>query len=256
MLCLLSALLAVPFLALTPSTARAAELSPAGKQAFQEIASCVAEKKVLLASIVVDESSSLKRSDPDAKRASAVMAIVDALAELEESGGADVTVEAELATFGAGVHTASRLGIGDGQARRRPAAGRGLGNSAHLTDYREALNGAQDSINSHAQALGKQQPCSVILWFTDGRLDVGPDQTQDEAARDQICDPNGIADSIRTAGTHVIALALFSNDSPSPRASASVRRSDNSSERQRKAPATALNAVRPRSRTVLLRGPI
>ncbi len=222
---LLSALLAVPFLALTPSTAQAAELSPAGQRAFQEIASCVAENNVLLASIVVDESGSLKQSDPDAKRASAVTAIVDALAELKRSGGDDVTVEANLALFGKSYTTLVGWGPvtgNHGDDLRRAARDR-LGDLAPWTDYREALNGAQDSINSRAGALDKRKPCSIILWFTDGRLDVS-DRT--EAAREQICALKGIADSIRAAGTHVIALALFSNDK-------SIPQSDRVSEKER-----------------------
>ena len=45
-----------------------------------------------------------------------------------------------------------------------------------------------------------------------------PDYIKDEAAGnqaalDEICDPDGFADTIRNAGTHIIALALFSQES-------------------------------------------
>jgi len=90
------------------------------------------------------------------------------------------------------------------------------------TDYRAALLGARNSIDARAAELGTN-PCSVILWFTDGRLDVdNPFATPEvagpgtQAALTEICRPDGIIDQIRRAGTNVIALALFSDAADIP----------------------------------------
>ena len=114
----------------------------------------------------------------------------------------------------------------------RRAAKEDLGSGASLTDYRKALNGAQDSINSHAEALDTQQPCSIILWFTDGKLDVVPDYIPGRGRRQpgrprRHMRPGRYSRTLSAhAGTHIIALALFS-----PKRASSVRRTNNSSER-------------------------
>lgn len=190
------------------------DLSELGAEAFADLSACIAENGSLLAAIVVDESGSLQQTDPDDQRVGAVQAAVDALAGLESSAGGDVAVEANLAVFGAdydelvgwgspsGEHGQELLDATSGELARHDRAA--------LTDYREALRGAQASIDARRAETG-QATCAAVLWFTDGRLDVGDEGAgeQTAAAREELCVAQGVVDNVRAAGTSIIALALF-----------------------------------------------
>ena len=78
--------------------------------------------------------------------------------------------------------------------------------SGNATDYRQALTGAKKDLESRAEGLKDADACKVLLWFTDGALDV---DEQTGVAANEICQPGGIADSVRHAGINVVALALF-----------------------------------------------
>ncbi|MBD5785068.1 VWA domain-containing protein [Cellulosimicrobium terreum] len=213
---LLSALTLAPSAAVAETDA--ADLSEQGAEAFADLSACVATNGSLLATIVVDESGSLQQTDPADQRVGAVQAAIDALAALESADGGDVTVEANLAVFGSEytelVGWGSPTG-GHGQellnATSDPLPWR---DQENLTDYRAALRGAQASIDARTEELG-QPTCSTILWFTDGKLDVG-DEGEGEAtaaAREELCVPQGVVDGVRANGTTIIALALFTEDS-------------------------------------------
>ncbi|WP_141538725.1 VWA domain-containing protein [Isoptericola jiangsuensis] len=201
--------------------AGAATLSDAGADAFAELSACVAGTDRLVASIVVDESASLKSTDPADERVGAVEVAVDTLAALEASG-ADVDVE--LAVFGEQHTRLVGWGSPSGEhgQRVRQAIRDELPSrkEAQHTDYREALHETQASIAAR-QAQVDGDSCSAVLWFTDGKLDVGADGADpaDEDARKELCRPGGIVDGIRSSGTTVIALALFAqgDDTVTPR---------------------------------------
>ena len=78
---LLSALLAVPFLAAHIVHCAGGGAEPGRPAGIPADSSCVAENKVLLASIVVDSPGASMTQIPR-KRKSAVIAILDALAQL------------------------------------------------------------------------------------------------------------------------------------------------------------------------------
>jgi hypothetical protein len=79
-------------------------------------------------------------------------------------------------------------------------------NSGDATDYRQALQGAQRQLDERAEQLGQPSACKVVLWFTDGALDV--DQATSTAAR-ELCQVQGLADSVRADRISIVALALF-----------------------------------------------
>jgi len=193
-------------------------LTPQGQTAFEQISQCVATNHILLATLLVDDTGTLNTMDPELARRGAVMEVLAALAEL----GRQPTAEGEAITVKA------NLGLFDGQYRE--IAGWGDLNGAHLTELQQiaetsiqnpapglqtnfatALSGAQASLNAQAAEVGTQT-CSIIFWFTDGKPDVGPGNVAaTEASVTDICAAGGIADSIRQRGTHLIALALFTD---------------------------------------------
>ena len=201
-----------------PPTLAASDLSDTSARSFADVAQCAADSDHLVAAIVVDESGSLRLTDPEDERVTAVLTALDALEQLERSSADRLDVQVSLATFG---NTYNEL-VGWGAVSRghadavRKAAERELPerDRGNFTDYRVALRGAQQSLNARTAEL-EGSSCAVTLWFTDGRLDVdgsGGESAANDAARKEICSPQGIADGVRGDGITVVALALFAND--------------------------------------------
>ena len=184
-------------------------LSPTGDRAMAQLAGCAANAGHLLVSIVVDESGSLQQTDPKNQRVSGINTAIDALADLRAGAGGKLDVQASLGVFAQGytslvpwlsLDKANAARLKSVSSAELPGRNRGA-----YTDYRTALVDAQSSLNAREAKIGGTN-CKVILWFTDGALDVpgGP-----AAARNELCAPNGIVDSVRGARISVIALALF-----------------------------------------------
>ncbi|WP_157277258.1 hypothetical protein [Oerskovia sp. Root22] len=200
------------------AVASTGDLSDAGARGFADVASCAAGADHLLAAVVVDESGSLQQTDPDDLRVGAILTALDSLAGLQTSAGDRMSVEANLGVFGTtyselvgwgpvtGPHGDELASAADEQIPSR--------NKAKTTDYRAALRGAQASLDARGSSLGGET-CKVVLWFTDGKLDLG-DISKDglagpatEAARTELCSAQGIADVLRGDGIAIVALALF-----------------------------------------------
>lgn len=194
------------------------ELSDTSARSFADVAQCAAASDHLVAAIVVDESGSLRLTDPEDERVTAVLTALDALEQLEHSSDRRLDVQVSLATFGNTYNELVGWGaVGQGHADAvREAAERELPerDRGDFTDYRAALRGAQQSLNAHTASLDGSS-CAVVLWFTDGRLDVdasGGESAANDAARQEICSPQGIMDGVRGDGITVVALALFADD--------------------------------------------
>jgi len=192
-----------------PSTADA-QVSVAGDRAFSEIAGCVSNADSLLASVVVDESGSLRSTDPRNMRVPAITSAIDALQELKASAPGRLSVEVSMSTFARGY---DRL-VGWGELnprhadRLRAAATDELPqrNSGDATDYRQALKGSQRQLDTRAEQLAGKSVCKVMLWFTDGALDV---ESATATAAEELCRRQGIVDAVRRDQVSVVALALF-----------------------------------------------
>ena len=204
------ALLFAPLALLSVAPAAAAVAKPKPADGFTQIAGCISGADNVLASIVVDESLSLRTTDPKANRVQGITSAIDSLEQLAESTGKTVNVETSLSTFARSFDTLVGWDTLTPRTAEqlRTAASAELPNrdSGDATDYRQALVGAQRRLDSRAQSLGDPSACKVLLWFTDGALDV--DEATQTAAT-EICQRGGIADAIRHDGINVVALALF-----------------------------------------------
>lgn len=189
--------------------AAAEEVSPTGDRAMAQIASCAASADTLLVSIVVDESGSLAQTDPTSQRVNGISSAIDVLADLRAGAGGKLAVEANLGLFAEGytplvswlpLDQANAANLKAVSAAELPQRNRG-----RYTDYRAALSGARASLDARGAQLAGTS-CKVILWFTDGALDVPGDAT---AALGELCGPGGIVDGVRADHVAVIALALF-----------------------------------------------
>ena len=176
---------------------------------FSQIAGCISGADNLLVSVVVDESASLRSTDPQALRVQGISTAVDSIAQLAESTPS-LNVEMSLSTFARGyAHLAAWKRLTPSYASSlRTLAARELPrrDSGDATDYRQALLGAQQDLNARQKQLNDPNACKLLLWFTDGALDVDAD-TSNAAA--ELCQTGGILDSVRSDGIAVVALALF-----------------------------------------------
>ena len=225
-------LIAVSALAQAPVAAHAA--GPSSAPAFTALGRCLAQHKRLLIAFVLDESGSLgdaaqgrPGSDPTAQRVSAAQVAVQGLASLAGSGAA---VEVLLAGFSDEFHP-----DGGWQALTPSSSGaianrlEGFRTRDHGqdTDFYTAITGVQQSLATEARA-GHDDPCEVVLLFTDGRFDIAThvakpyDQNGADADAAKVtkgvaalCDPAGPMQRLRSAHGVLVTLALADLSAPS-----------------------------------------
>jgi hypothetical protein len=117
----LALLLSTVAFAATPATAA----PDSNNKGFSEIAGCISGADNLLVSIVVDESLSLRSTDPAALRVQGITTAIDSLEQLTASVGESTNVEVSLSTFARSFETLSgwqRLDAGTAQELRSTAA--------------------------------------------------------------------------------------------------------------------------------------
>ena len=177
---------------------------------FSEIAGCISGADNLLISVVVDESLSLRETDPRALRVQGITTAIDSLEQLTETVQGSTNVEISMSTFARSYSILSdwkKLTAKTAADLRSQAArelpGRDTGDA---TDYRQALLGAQQQLDARQRQLRDPNACKLLLRFTDGELDV--DEATSTAAR-ELCQTGCIADTLRDGGISVVALALF-----------------------------------------------
>jgi hypothetical protein len=203
----LTLLLSTAAFTATPTSAAPGSSNNKG---FSEIAGCISGADNLLVSIVVDESLSLRSTDPTALRVQGITTAVDSLEQLTASVGDSTNVEVSLSTFARSFETLSGWQRLDAQAAQelRSTAARTLParDAGDATDYRQALLGAKRALDSRQREVADPNACKLLLWFTDGALDV---DAETGTARQELCQVGGIVDAVRDDGIAVIALALF-----------------------------------------------
>jgi len=228
---------------LVPAPATGAE-SPA----LTQVASCVRERGRLLVLALVDESGSLRDTDPDDARVVALQAVVANLNNLARTTnqGRGVDVELQIAGFSAEFSDrTSWIGLDD---HSYPLITQTIAEFAARdngidTDFANAMEGARTSFAQRTAEVtkdGSPEPCRFLLMFTDGDYDIEPRTTTarrrlgmtkpyakdiqlvDEAAaaravergRLALCDSDGIADALRANGVVTATVALTPSISP------------------------------------------
>lgn len=231
------ALLAAPFLG--DPGAGAQEAPPAqGDPRLQSLADCIVDNGRVDALFVVDESATLKETDPDANR---VVGIKAALSGLRELRGGEREVDVHVAMAGFSIGFDQRVDwttLDDDTIDDLSAAAEGFRDrdDGFDTDYVEVVDGARRWMADEATSYRPEKPgCKVLFWFTDGKFDID-DRTTDEqasrygeskswapdvslrdrgsgdalveAGRRRLCEPGGDVDAMRAEGIFTVALAL------------------------------------------------
>ena len=205
---LITALLAL-LTAHGPAQAASGGAAAGSDEAFSDIAGCISTADNVLVSLVVDESLSLRETDPDDLRVQGITTAIDSLQALSESLDGTrlhVSLSTFARTFDTVVGWRQLNAAGAGALRDAAESQLPDRDAGDATDYRQALQGARRELNQRQRSLGDPGACKVVLWFTDGALDV---DEQTGAATSELCQQGGILDTMRRDGIAVVALALF-----------------------------------------------
>lgn len=224
------------------------QAAPVQPPAATTLARCINSANRVLVLLLVDESGSLDQTDPQGARVAGVKAALSGLARLasEQPGGRTVTVDVRIATFAQGYRA-----LWDSEERNRAPVWRTLtADSLHGlqdeaeglrdrhggldTDYGTALSNAKRDLAERAADVGGGNPCKALLFFTDGRYEIGdrvkgqranlsnsveyaPGVKLDragggaravDAGRHFLCDKGGLADQLRSDGVTTFTIAL------------------------------------------------
>lgn len=208
---------------------------------YQRFLSCTAEGRPGLVQILVDESESLQRTDPQDKRVEALQSTIQSLDVARRNSGEALHIEVLLAGFG--VDWALRndwVTLGNSTIAPLLESARGYADldSEIDTDYFLALDGARAAFEDRADEMistSGNDPCQILFWITDGLYDVedrtsalriklGGDSKVYAPELDMtvvgagdhavnlgtalLCEQGGIADQLRSSGTKNIAVTL------------------------------------------------
>jgi len=216
--------------------------TPDGAPAIDDLVGCVQSSQHLLVLFLIDESASLKQSDPDDRRVEAAQSALDSLLTLATAeGSASPQVDLALAAFSneyrlvqdwtrAGDDTAAELTDAlDGFADLEDGID---------TDFVNALSAGRDALADRSASItaeGGTAPCRAVLLFTDGGFDLAvresaadrerlgttkpyapgieltsPESVQaaEAAGRRALCEPDGLADQLRADEVTLLTVAL------------------------------------------------
>ncbi|GAB19899.1 hypothetical protein GOEFS_096_00760 [Gordonia effusa NBRC 100432] len=226
----LLAVLAVVALASMPllPTANAAT----GDEGVDRFGACLAANKSGQVLFLMDESFSLRESDPQAARVTASKYLAEQLQTFAADTGAklDVAVSSFAANYRE-LNDWQQLSSSTVTSITDTLGSLQNQNSGQDTDYWAALTGAQKTLAKRKPANGASG-CQMVAWFTDGALDFnvhnrtedktkeyapgvelnGPDDAAkvSAAAKESICRSGGVADQLRSSGVITIGIGLDS----------------------------------------------
>jgi hypothetical protein len=235
-LALVLLLLAVLTVGLTSGSGSAlAAPTATGTASLQDLGACLAETKHADVLLLVDQSGSLRSTDPENTRVAAAQLFLRRLSDTAARSGSSVDVS--VTGFAASVETAlgwtslDAAGLADASATVADFAAE---NTGFETDYWTALTGARQLLVDHRSG---GSPCQALVLFTDGRYELSNRETaeqrqqygetkpipgvdtvpitSDEAAQQvaaagqqDICRSGGVADQLRNDRIMLLALGL------------------------------------------------
>jgi hypothetical protein len=225
---LVGAMLGLPLWATWTSPAAADQASAA----FENVTDCLRDHDQLQVLAVVDESASLRRTDPASTRSTALETMVRNLAGVQQAEGEEgPRIEMKVSTFATDIRdmTDWTLLTEDTLPGLVQAADALAGRDGGLdTDFVAALDGARAILDARTAELAAEgvSVCQTLLWFTDGDYDLEPlartvayapelpldrpgnRERAMEVGRGLICDSSGIMDELHTAGVITLTVGL------------------------------------------------
>jgi hypothetical protein len=216
----------------TPGASAGSQISDWGKQAVQQIATCVnssGQKDVVNVLFMIDESGSLGWNDKQNLRVEGLKSALEQFASIAEYRPY-FTVNRAFSTFAEDFKVIDGKGWAeltekslDGDKKWIDSKVPGL-TGGQTTDYARALDGAYNYMKPQVTS----NSCNILLWFTDGALNVGPTVTSrptvaaTDKAYQEICavnprtgDPTGgiaLIDKFRKSGINIQGILLRNAD--------------------------------------------
>jgi len=223
----------------TPSPAVAQPATAPSDTAVQRFTSCLNSTEDGDLLLLVDESGSLRSSDPQGARVTAARYLLSRMSTFADRTG--FRLDVAVAGF------SDRFSMVSGWTPVGAATLPGLTqqveefadrNDGGETDYWTALEGARRALADQAPP-GAGRRCQAVAWFSDGELDIiprgsagddgatkpysGPLEITSEAAADQaeaaaaesLCRPRGgLADQLRASGVVLFVVGLNTSGQP------------------------------------------
>ena len=212
--------------------------SPASTPGLSEFGACLSGHGQGSVVLLVDQSGSMRQTDPDQGRVKAATYLVDRLSSF--AGRSGVTLDVRVAGFADDYHpvgdwTTLTASTKDAVSASVRTVGADL--KDYDTDYWNALNGARQDLVDHDSS-----GCRAVAWLSDGEFDLdvrdsdaarhdyggtkgyatGADlssesgvQQAEQAGRGDLCRPTGLADQVRSSGVTLIGIGL-SGPGPQP----------------------------------------
>ncbi|HWJ60522.1 MAG TPA: VWA domain-containing protein [Acidimicrobiales bacterium] len=225
-----------------PAGSTGAPVTPSGDPAIDDLVGCVQGSRELLVLFLIDESASLKQTDPDNRRVDAARGALDSLIALSSSeGAASPNVDVSLAAFSNEFRTVqdwTEAGPDSADQLNESLDEFAEFNGGKDTDFVNALSAGREALADQAAVVtsgGGDAPCRAIMLFTDGGYDLGvraseADQEEfgttkpyapgieltteaqvkkaEALGRRALCDPGELADEIRGDDITLLTVAL------------------------------------------------
>lgn len=239
------AVVATPFVgAVTPAsgaTPASASTASSRDAAVTDFGGCIAGGGSGDLLLLMDDSGSLKQSDPDDDRVQAAQYLVRQLGRFADQTGSDIGVRvARFSTNYADVGGWTALDGKSISTVSDTVAGLDDADDGFETDYWSALDGARGDLAARASSRNSTS-CQAIAWFTDGKAEYVVRGTQSAAdsygttkpfapgieltsqsgvddataaADKDLCRAGGLADQLRSSGITTFAIGLESSGAP------------------------------------------
>ena len=178
------------------------------------IRNCVSQSGHLAAMFLIDESSSLTKSDPSNLRVAALKAAVAALTfniNQKTTSGENYKIEVAFAGFGKSyVKESSWFELSENQDEKLNQIINSFEkrNTQRGTNYLEGLINAQDVLNK--KAIDDPGVCKVLVWLSDGKLYInGEENSETQQAEKDLCSTaDGVADQLRSQKVFLVGFGL------------------------------------------------
>lgn len=188
---------------------------------FEQTRECASEKKRLAVAFLVDESTSIKKADPESQRVRAVSRAISrlSLSLAAVSGEDQPVIDVLVAVFG---KEFSILGDGDNAQAENWLSLRDRSdeieervqelserNKSVITDYQSGLEGIEDQFVRYTKKNGAS--CFVLVWISDGKIDLDNKSGTDGAEADSysdMCAKSGVANRLRGMKIFVFGIGL------------------------------------------------
>lgn len=188
---------------------------------FEQTRKCAEEKKRVAVAFLVDESSSIKKADPENLRVRAVTRAISRLSQSLAAVSADdqSVIDVLVAVFG---EEFTILGNGKNEnaenwfslrertneveERVQELSER---NKSNVTDYQIGLEGIEDQFIRYTKKNGAA--CFVLVWLSDGKIDLDNKSSTDGAEADSysdMCAKSGVANRLRGMKIFVFGIGL------------------------------------------------